>query len=66
MGKRSIDRSKEIVKNKDSKERTRKFKKPMDSQAQRKQRIDMVKGMNSIDQGIVDQKKGEKGNKSVI
>jgi len=44
-----MNRSKELFESEDGKERTRKFKKPMDTLGQRNQRIGMVKGMNSIE-----------------
>lgn len=61
-----MNRSKELFESEDGKERTRKFKKPMDTLGQRNQRIGMVKGMNSIEQGIVNQKKADKAIKSVF
>ena len=46
--------------------RTRKFKKPMDSLKQRNQRIDMVVGMQQLEQGVINKKKEEKPAKSVF
>jgi len=50
----------------DDPSRTRKFKKPMDTLKLRVARINMVKGMNQIDNGVVDKKGKEKPIKSVF
>ena len=47
-------------------QRARKFRKPMDTLKLRQERIDMVKGMNQIENGVVSKKEKDKPVKSVF
>ena len=47
-------------------DRSRKFKRPMDSLKQRQDRIEMVKGMTVLENGIADKKTKEQALKSIF